>query len=66
MMIPTPIEANPSMPESQGMRLSERIGAVRRVLQKDSMDNGLKNSLWNLPYRCFWTSFEKQREFVDL
>jgi hypothetical protein len=33
------------------MKFSERIGAVRRALQKDSMDEALKNSLWNVVYQ---------------
>jgi hypothetical protein len=36
------------------MRFSERIGAVRRVLQKESIDESLKNSLWNAVYKRFW------------
>ena len=36
------------------MRFSERIGAVRRVLQKDSMDQALRNTLWNVVYTGFW------------
>jgi hypothetical protein len=36
------------------MKFSERIGAVRRVLQKDSMDEALQNALWNVTYRQFW------------
>lgn len=31
-------------------RFSERIGLVKRVLQKDSMDDALKNALWNVSY----------------
>ncbi len=33
------------------MKFSERIGAVRRALQKDSMDDALKNSLRNVVYQ---------------
>lgn len=36
------------------MRFSERIGAVRRILQKDSMNEALKNSLWNVMYQQLW------------
>jgi uncharacterized protein with PIN domain len=39
------------------MKFSERIGAVRRLLQKDSMDDALKNALWNITYRRFWESY---------
>jgi hypothetical protein len=34
---------------------SERIGAVRRVIQKDSMNDGLKNALWNLAYEILYS-----------
>lgn len=36
------------------MRFSERIGAVRRVLQKESIDDSLKNALWNTAYGLYW------------
>jgi hypothetical protein len=36
---------------------SERIGAVRRALQKESMDDALRNSLWNVAYLMFWNRF---------
>ena len=36
---------------------SERIGAVTRVLQKDSMDEALKNSIWNAVYTSFWIEY---------
>jgi hypothetical protein len=39
------------------MKFSERIGAVRRVLQKESMDEGLKNALWNLAYVRYWSHY---------
>jgi hypothetical protein len=41
------------------MKFSERIGAVRRVLQKDSMDDTLKNALWNVTYLTFWNKFDE-------
>jgi hypothetical protein len=44
-----------SMTEGRRIPFSERIGAVRRALQKDSMDEALKNSLWNLVYGLFWS-----------
>jgi hypothetical protein len=39
------------------MKFSERIGAVRRLLQKDSMDNALRNALWNVMYGWFWEPY---------
>jgi hypothetical protein len=33
---------------------SERTGLVQRVLQKDSMDEPLKNALWNAAFLLFW------------
>ena len=36
------------------MKFSERIGAVRRVLQKESMDEALTHALWKVAYRRFW------------
>jgi hypothetical protein len=39
------------------MKFSERIGVVRRVLQKDSMDEALKNALWNVVYETFWSRY---------
>ena len=36
------------------MKFSERIGAVLRVVQKGSMDEALKNALWNATARAFW------------
>jgi len=42
------------------VKFSERIGAVRRVLQKDSMDEALKNALWNVPYVLFWDDYAQR------
>jgi hypothetical protein len=39
------------------MKFSERIGAVRRLLQNDSMDSALRNGLWNVMYRRFWEPY---------
>jgi hypothetical protein len=36
------------------MQFSERIGAVERVIQLQTMTDRLKNRLWNVPYRLFW------------
>jgi hypothetical protein len=36
------------------MNFPERIGAVRRELQKDSMNEALRNSLWNVMYEAYW------------
>src|SRR5262245_38879010 len=41
------------MPEDRRIPFSERIGAVRRVIQKDTMDAALKNELWNLLLMMF-------------
>lgn len=35
---------------------SERMGLVQRVLQKDSMDEPLKNALWNAAFLGFWST----------
>ena len=37
---------------------SERMGFVKKVLQKDSMDQPLKNALWNASYFTFWDNME--------
>jgi AbiJ N-terminal domain 4 len=39
------------------MRFSERIGAVRRIIQKDSMNEGLRNALWNAAYTRYWAYY---------
>lgn len=39
------------------MKFSERVGAVRRMLQKESMDEGLKNALWNAAYGRYWSYY---------
>lgn len=36
------------------MKFSERIGLVKRVIQKDSMNGALKNALWNAATLNFW------------
>jgi hypothetical protein len=41
------------------VKFSERIGAVRRVLQKKSMDEALKNSLWNVMYQGLWEPHDR-------
>ena len=43
------------------MRFSQRMGLtpVRQALQVDSMDEGLRNSLWNLLKLGVWDSFLK-------
>ena len=40
---------------SDTMKFSERIGFVRRTLQKESMDDALKNALWNIVHEFFWS-----------
>jgi len=42
---------------------SERMGLkpVRSVLQKDSMDDALRNRLWNVVTESVWSSFEPSR-----
>lgn len=40
------------------MRFSERIGVVKRVLQKDSIDNALRNSLWNAAFARYWLRYQ--------
>jgi hypothetical protein len=42
------------------MKFSERIGAVRRALQKESIDDALKNSLWNVMYQRFWAVYARR------
>ena len=44
------------------MKFSERIGAVRRALQKESIDDALKNSLWNVIYQRFWKQYAQREE----
>jgi hypothetical protein len=39
------------------MKFSERIGAVRLVLQRESMDECLKNALWNVAYSQYWAYY---------
>lgn len=39
------------------MKFSERIGVVRRVIQKDSMDVDLKYALWNVLYSRYWSHY---------
>jgi len=48
------------------MKFSERIGAVRRVLQKDSMDEALRNALWNVAYLTFWDDLSRGERLKDL
>ena len=36
------------------MEFSERVGAVRRTVQFQTMTERLKNRLWNVLYRTFW------------
>jgi AbiJ N-terminal domain 4 len=42
------------------MKFSERVGAVRRVLQKGSVDEPLKNSLWNVIHKQFLAHFPRE------
>jgi len=44
------------------MKFSERIGAVRRVLQKDSMDEALKNALWNIVHGRYFVRYANTRQ----
>jgi AbiJ-like protein len=41
------------------MKFSERVGAVRRVLQKDSVDEPLKNSPSNVTHQHFWGRYPR-------
>jgi hypothetical protein len=43
------------------VRFSERIGILKRVLQKDSMDEALKNALWNAVYVRYWLRYRFAR-----
>jgi hypothetical protein len=47
------------------MRFSERIGAVRRTIQKQSMDAALKNALWNVMFHGFWNDQLKNDVWSD-
>lgn len=47
------------------MRFSERIGLVRRVLQKESMDAALKNALWNTTHAAFWSESYDQMILLE-
>jgi hypothetical protein len=42
---------------------SERIGLVRKVLQKDSMDQPLKNALWNATFITYWDATDDYDRF---
>jgi hypothetical protein len=46
------------------MKFSERIGVIERVVQKDSMDEGLRNALWNAAYRRYWARYANNRNQV--
>ena len=54
IVVSTVANSRPAMTEGRKVPFSERIGVVRRALQKDSMDDALKNSLWSVAYRMFW------------
>ncbi len=44
------------------MNFSDRIGAARRVIQKDSMDEGLRNALWNAAYGRYWNYYADKQQ----
>ena len=41
------------------MQFSERVGLVRRLIQKDSIDEALKNALWNSAYGRYWGHYSQ-------
>lgn len=47
------------------MRFSERIGAVERVIQLQTMTPRLKNLLWNVAYRIFWDELKSNQETIS-
>lgn len=42
------------------MKFSQRAGItpIQKLAQHDSIDEELKNSLWNMMYLCYWKSFK--------
>ena len=45
------------------MRFSERYGykPIREIIQKESMDDDLKNGLWNVLHSYIWNRIEHGR-----
>lgn len=41
---------------------SERMGLVKKVLQKDSMDESLKNALWNAAFLVFLNTADRYND----
>jgi hypothetical protein len=48
------------------MRFSQRIGKkeIKNIIQKDSIDEDLKNSLWNLITVCYWDNVV-EKDFIN-
>lgn len=48
------------------MRFSQRLGIspVEKAIQRESMDDELRNSLWSLVQACYWETFEPNRNVM--